>query len=122
MVILDDGELDYFHSKILELLLAGIQAANKDVRIRSSQILSMYVNATEAFDDSQMLNLRAIISERIHDKNASVRNNCAIILCRLLNSGTEEEDEQIFDLLKMLIRHDPSRLCLSNSVMSEKLF
>jgi condensin complex subunit 3 len=74
---------DCFHDQLIEILVQGIQASNKDVRARSSQILALYMNIMDEIHESSLRTIRIAILERIHDKSASVRINSAICLCRL---------------------------------------
>jgi condensin complex subunit 3 len=74
---------DDFHEQLIHTLLLGIQASNKDVRARSSQILAMYMNIMDEVSEDCLESIKTVAMERIYDKNASVRINSVICLCRL---------------------------------------
>jgi condensin complex subunit 3 len=103
---------DIFHERLVDVLLSGIQASNKDVRARSSQILALYMNVMDEIHESCLQTIRKVIFERIYDKNASVRINSVICLCRLQvwdinqNAGSDEENDNVQHLLVDLLQHD----------------
>lgn len=101
-----DGE-DRLHSVVIDLLLQALQAANKDVRSRASQILACYMNSVDEISDENITSIQNILCERIYDKDSFVRVNSCSSLCRLQNSGSEDDDQKVCEELLKVLQNDP---------------
>ncbi|KAL7912301.1 nuclear condensing complex subunit [Trichoderma velutinum] len=77
-------------SQVLQTALSLMQAKDKYVRFRSTQLVSHIINSLEAIDDDLFQNLRNNLLKRIRDKEAMVRVQAVLGLGRL--AGNQPED------------------------------
>ncbi|KAL6695174.1 nuclear condensing complex subunit [Trichoderma pleuroticola] len=77
-------------SQVLQTALSLMQAKDKYVRFRSTQLVSHIINSLEAIDDDLFQNLRNSLLKRIRDKEAMVRVQAVLGLGRL--AGNQPED------------------------------
>lgn len=80
---------------VLETLLPLLQAKDKAIRYRATQITSHVINSVDNVDISLFDKLRFALQKRIHDKEAPVRLQAVYGLGRLANEvqGDEEKDD-----------------------------
>ncbi|UKZ79364.1 hypothetical protein TrVFT333_007115 [Trichoderma virens FT-333] len=104
-------------SQVLQTALSLMQAKDKYVRFRSTQLVSHIINSLDAIDDDLFQNLRNSLLKRIRDKEAMVRVQAVLGLGRLAGNQPEEEansddsDNQSTGLLEKLLdvlQNDPS--------------
>jgi hypothetical protein len=72
-----------YQSEFVDLLILGFGALNKDVRMRSSQLLALFVNSSEEIEDKEIKKIKKAAMLSVNDKVQQVRVNSTIILCRL---------------------------------------
>ncbi|KKO99143.1 condensin complex subunit 3 [Trichoderma harzianum] len=78
-------------SEVLRTAQSLMQAKDKYVRFRSTQLVSHIINSLEAIDDDLFQNLRNNLLKRIRDKEAMVRVQAVLGLGRL--AGNQPEDD-----------------------------
>ncbi|KAK3073366.1 chromosome condensation complex Condensin, subunit G [Teratosphaeriaceae sp. CCFEE 6253] len=104
---------------ILGTLLPLLNAKDKTVRFRATQITSHIVNSLDTLDDNLYHKLRLALLKRIHDKEAPVRLQAVYGLGRLAQEVDDNEDRDDSDsdddasagvLTKLLtvLQHDPA--------------
>ncbi|KAK1236832.1 hypothetical protein MKX07_005951 [Trichoderma sp. CBMAI-0711] len=104
-------------SKVLQTALSLMQAKDKYVRFRSTQLVSHIINSLDAIDDDLFQSLRNNLLKRIRDKEAMVRVQAVLGLGRL--AGNQPEDEHnsddsdnhsvgLLDKLLDVLQNDPS--------------
>ncbi|KAK5111333.1 hypothetical protein LTR62_005173 [Meristemomyces frigidus] len=80
---------------ILSTLLPLLNARDKTIRFRSTQIISHIINSLDSLDDTLFHSLRLALLKRIHDKEAPVRLQAVYGLGRLaaeVEDGANQED------------------------------
>ncbi|KAJ2464303.1 chromosome condensation complex Condensin, subunit G, partial [Coemansia sp. RSA 2322] len=106
-----DVDMDTASSRFVELLikylLQGFQAKEKLTRMRCCQIVAMSVTCLGEIDEDLYLDLVKKLSERIRDKEASIRVHAAIALSKL-QSGEDDDSREVTEALLGLLQHDPS--------------
>ncbi|KAK4501146.1 hypothetical protein PRZ48_006952 [Zasmidium cellare] len=80
-------------TQILSTLLPLLQAKDKTIRFRATQITSHMINSLDTLDDTMFQQLRFRLLKRIHDKEAPVRLQAVYGLGRLAAEVEDEEDE-----------------------------
>ncbi|KAL6885338.1 ARM repeat-containing protein [Trichoderma longibrachiatum] len=104
-------------SKVLQTALSLMQAKDKYVRFRSTQLVSHIINSLDAIDDDLFQSLRNNLLKRIRDKEAMVRVQAVLGLGRLAGNQPEDEhnsddsDNHSVGLLEKLLdvlQNDPS--------------
>ncbi|TKA64966.1 hypothetical protein B0A55_09902, partial [Friedmanniomyces simplex] len=104
---------------ILGTLLPLLNAKDKTIRFRATQITSHIVNSLDTLDDNLFHKLRLALLKRIHDKEAPVRLQAVYGLGRLVQEVDDDEDHDDSDsdddvgagvLTKLLniLQHDPA--------------
>ncbi|KAK5683094.1 chromosome condensation complex Condensin, subunit G [Elasticomyces elasticus] len=104
---------------ILGTLLPLLNAKDKTIRFRATQITSHIVNSLDTLDDNLFHKLRLALLKRIHDKEAPVRLQAVYGLGRLAQEVDDNEDHDSDDsdddvgagvLTKLLnvLQHDPA--------------
>lgn len=82
---------------VLETLLPLLQAKDKAIRYRATQITSHVINSMDTLDDSLFHKLRLALLKRIHDKEAPVRLQAVYGLGRLAAEVEDEEEREDSD-------------------------
>ncbi|KAJ2837398.1 chromosome condensation complex Condensin, subunit G, partial [Coemansia sp. 'formosensis'] len=104
-------DVDTVSSRFVELLikylLQGFQAKEKLTRMRCCQIVAMSVTSLGEIDEQLYFDLIKKLTERIRDKEASIRVHAAIALSKL-QSGEDEDGGEVTEALLGLLQHDPS--------------
>ncbi|KAJ2021137.1 chromosome condensation complex Condensin, subunit G [Coemansia sp. RSA 922] len=104
-------DVDTVSSRFVELLikylLQGFQAKEKLTRMRCCQIVAMSVTSLGEIDEQLYFDLIKKLTERIRDKEASIRVHAAIALSKL-QSGEDEDGGEVTEALLSLLQHDPS--------------
>ncbi|KAK4165416.1 putative condensin complex subunit 3 [Cladorrhinum sp. PSN259] len=103
---------------LMETILPLLQAKDKFVRYRSTQLISHVINSLDAIDDDLFQKLRSGLLKRIRDKEAMVRAQAVLGLGRLAgnqaeaepNSDDSEDDAAsgLLDKLLEVLQNDPS--------------
>lgn len=115
-------------TQVMEAILPLLNAKDKFVRYRSTQLISHVINSLDAIDDDLFQKLRHGLLKRIRDKEAMVRSQAVLGLGRLagnqvegmVNSDDSDDDAETGLLEKLLevLQNDPSadvrRLLLVN--------
>ncbi|KAJ3159991.1 hypothetical protein HDU86_001256 [Geranomyces michiganensis] len=108
----DDGAgkaiLDGLVAKLLNLVLRGFKAKDKNVRFRTCQIVWLLLNHLEELDDATFCLVRDELFIRSKDKEAAVRTQAASAISRLQDVGDEEEDDLVRECLLNMLQHDTS--------------
>lgn len=98
-------------AKIVSVLVTFVNAKDRVVRFRATQILSHIVNSLDSIDDDIYQNLTTSLRDRIYDKELTIRIQAVSGLVRLTGGEIEEDDEDeenpLVDLLTIL-QHDSS--------------
>ncbi|KAI9502936.1 chromosome condensation complex Condensin, subunit G [Coemansia spiralis] len=106
-----DENTDTVSSRFVELLirylLQGFQAKEKLTRLRCCQIVAMSVTSLGEIDEELYFELIKKLTERIRDKESSIRTHAAIALSKL-QSGEEDEGGEVTEALLSLLQNDPS--------------
>ncbi|KAL2123969.1 hypothetical protein VTJ04DRAFT_334 [Mycothermus thermophilus] len=76
---------------LMETILPLLQAKDKFVRYRSTQLISHIINSLDAIDDDLFQKLRSGLLKRIRDKEAMVRAQAVLGLGRLAGNEIEAE-------------------------------
>ncbi|KAM0256168.1 hypothetical protein ACHAQJ_005145 [Trichoderma viride] len=96
-------------SKVLQTALSMMQAKDKYVRFRSTQLVSHIINSLDAIDDDLFQSLRNSLLKRIRDKEAMVRVQAVLGLGRLAgnqpegDNNSDDSDNQSVGLLEKLL-------------------
>ncbi|KAK4232120.1 nuclear condensing complex subunits, C-term domain-containing protein [Podospora fimiseda] len=103
---------------LMETILPLLQAKDKFVRYRSTQLISHIINSLDAIDDDLFQKLRSGLLKRIRDKEAMVRAQAVLGLGRLAGNQADAEpnsdDSQdeatsgLLDKLLEVLQNDPS--------------
>lgn len=119
----DETPAERFSEKLLKHLLRGFGAKDKNVRLRCVELVALLVVNLGAIDDEMFVLLKALLKERIFDKEAPVRMQAVIALAALQGPAEEAgEDAEAIEIRKALIwllRHDPSAyvdICLTDPI------
>ncbi|PON21708.1 condensin complex subunit 3 [Trichoderma gamsii] len=80
-------------SQVLQTALSMMQAKDKYVRFRSTQLVSHIINSLDAIDDDLFQILRHNLLKRIRDKEPMVRVQAVLGLGRLAANQPEEEPD-----------------------------
>lgn len=108
----DETPAERFSEKLLKHLMRGFGAKDKNVRFRCVELVALLVMELKAIDDDIFVLLKAMLKERIFDKEAYVRVHAVIAMGSLQGggdpSGQDEEAEEVRSILLWLLRHDPS--------------
>ncbi|KAJ2554797.1 chromosome condensation complex Condensin, subunit G, partial [Coemansia sp. RSA 1933] len=106
-----DENTDTVSSRFVELLirylLQGFQAKEKLTRLRCCQIVAMSVTSLGEIDEDLYFELIKKLTERVHDKESSIRMHAAVALSKL-QSGEEDEGGEVAEALLDLLQNDPS--------------
>lgn len=107
----EEQDTDTVSSRFVELLikylLQGFQAKEKLTRMRCCQIVAMSVTSLGEIDEDLYFDLIKKLSERIRDKEGSIRMHAAIALSKL-QSGEDGDGGEVTESLLNLLQHDPS--------------
>ncbi|KAK4193633.1 nuclear condensing complex subunit [Podospora australis] len=103
---------------LISTVLPLMQAKDKFVRYRSTQLISHIINSLDAIDDELFQKLRSGLLKRIRDKEAMVRAQAVLGLGRLAGNQAEEEENSddsegdatsgLLDKLLEVLQNDPS--------------
>lgn len=110
---------------VMTKIVPLVNAKDKFVRYRSTQLISHVINSLESIDDDLFHLLRNGLLKRIHDKEGMVRVQAVQGLSRLAGNEADEEAEEsdddedsgagLLDKLLQVLQNDPSadvRRCL----------
>ncbi|KAG0233361.1 nuclear condensing complex subunit [Mortierella sp. GBAus27b] len=105
-----EGISSRFVEHLMRHLFKGVRVKEKQVRIRSCQLLALSTNSLGAMDDDLYTELKESLMERARDKEAAVRVQAIFALSKLQEDGEEEEDDEGSVVRKLvdLMQHDPS--------------
>ncbi|SMQ53563.1 unnamed protein product [Zymoseptoria tritici ST99CH_3D7] len=84
-------------TQILTTLLPLLQAKDKAIRYRTTQITSHVINSLDTLDDGLFHQLRLALLKRIHDKEATVRLQAVYGLGRLAAEVEDNEEKDDSD-------------------------
>ncbi|KAJ2521201.1 chromosome condensation complex Condensin, subunit G [Coemansia sp. RSA 1939] len=103
--------VDTVSSRFVELLirylLQGFYAKEKMTRLRCCQIVAMSVTSLGEIDEDLYFELIKKLTERVSDKESSIRMHAAIALSKL-QSGEEDEGGEVAEALLNLLQNDPN--------------
>ncbi|EPX73665.1 condensin complex non-SMC subunit Cnd3 [Schizosaccharomyces octosporus yFS286] len=92
---------------VLKHVLKGLDAKDKTVRFRSCQVVARVINSVKEIDDDIYSILREKLLDRVVDREAFVRLEAVIALSRL-QEDTQEEENDVRNMLLFLLQNDPS--------------
>jgi condensin complex subunit 3 len=104
-------------SHVLSKILPLVNAKEKFVRYRSTQLISHVINSLESIDDDLFHLLRHGLLKRIHDKETMVRVQAVLGLGRLagneVDGEADDSDDEgsgvgLLDTLLQVLQNDPS--------------
>ncbi|KAI9807209.1 MAG: hypothetical protein M1825_005927 [Sarcosagium campestre] len=81
-------------TSVLSLLLQFLEAKEKTVRYRATQLISHIINSLESIDDDLFQQLRNGLVKRIRDKESTIRVQAILGLGRLAGNEMEGEREE----------------------------
>ncbi len=81
------------NSRILSQLLPLLEAKEKQVRFRATQLISCVVNAVDTIEDELFQALRLGLLKRLRDKESMVRVQAVLGLGRLAGNEAEGDDD-----------------------------
>ncbi|KAF8962585.1 nuclear condensing complex subunit [Flammula alnicola] len=101
-----------FVSRLLNWLLEGFVAKNKNVRYRCIHIISEMISHLGEIDEDAYNELRNALLERLNDKETLIRAHAVIALSKLVDSEDPNEVEQgeqtILETLLEVVSTDPA--------------
>ncbi|KAG0297693.1 hypothetical protein BGZ98_000478 [Dissophora globulifera] len=112
-----EGISSRFVEYLMHHLLKGVRVKEKQVRLRSCQLIALSTNSLGAMDDDLYTQLKESLLERVRDKEAAVRVQAVFALSKLQGGDEEEEGEtaptvqdedNVVMKLVDLMQHDPS--------------
>ncbi|KAJ7183125.1 nuclear condensing complex subunit [Mycena filopes] len=123
----DDTTASRFTARLLNFLLKGFQAKDKNVRYRVISVTAEMVANLGELDEEIYARLQAALLDRISDKEAVIRLQVVLALSKLVTtenvSELDEDEESIFQVLIETLSFDPSpdvrRATLANLPVSE---
>ncbi|KAJ1921228.1 chromosome condensation complex Condensin, subunit G [Mycoemilia scoparia] len=89
-------------------LLRGFSAKEKMVRLRCCQLVAMTITCLGEMDESLYIELVKKLSDRIRDKESSIRVHAAISLSKLQGSDDSAEGQAVTKRLLRLLHYDPN--------------
>ncbi|EPY51307.1 condensin complex non-SMC subunit Cnd3 [Schizosaccharomyces cryophilus OY26] len=92
---------------VLKHALRGLDAKDKTVRFRSCQVVARVINCVKEIDDDIYSILREKLLDRVVDRESFVRLEAVIALSRL-QEDTEDEENDVRNMLLFLLQNDPS--------------
>ncbi|KAF9188617.1 hypothetical protein BGZ51_000480 [Haplosporangium sp. Z 767] len=101
-----------FVEYLMHHLLKGVRVKEKQVRLRSCQLIALSTNSLGAIDDDLYVQLKDSLMERVRDKEAAVRVQAVFALSKL-QGGDDDADEEgerdnVVQKLLDVMQHDPS--------------
>ncbi|KAG0021693.1 hypothetical protein BGZ81_008818 [Podila clonocystis] len=107
-----EGISSRFVEHLMRHLLKGVRVKEKQVRLRSCQLIALSTNSLGAMDDDLYTQLKDSLMERVKDKESAVRVQAVFALSKL-QSGEEDEvenndEENVVQVMIDLMQHDPS--------------
>ncbi len=117
-VLLSETPTSRLTSRVLSTLLPLLTSKEKQVRYRSTQLLSHIINSVDSIDDDLFQSLRLGLLKRLRDKESMVRVQAVLGLGRL--AGNEAEDDAndegsddgdhdgLLERLLKVLQNDPS--------------
>ncbi|KAJ2719984.1 chromosome condensation complex Condensin, subunit G [Coemansia sp. Benny D115] len=103
-----DTPASRFVEYLIRYLLQGFQAKERMTRWRCCQIVAMSVTNLGAIDEDLYFELIRQLSERIKDKESSIRVHAAIALTKLQSSDDSGDSDGVSEALLNLMQHDSS--------------
>ncbi|KAF9407125.1 hypothetical protein BGZ94_002812, partial [Podila epigama] len=103
-----EGISSRFVEHLMRHLLRGVRVKEKQVRLRSCQLIALSTNSLGAIDDELYTQLRDSLLERVRDKDALVRVQAVFALSKLQGGDEGEDVDNIVDVMIDLLQHDPS--------------
>ncbi|KAF9431507.1 hypothetical protein BGZ76_000225 [Entomortierella beljakovae] len=106
-----EGISSRFVEYLMHHLLKGVRVKEKQVRLRSCQLIALSTNSLGALDDDLYTQLKESLLERIRDKEAAVRVQAVFALSKLQGDDEEggiETEDNVVQKLVDLMQHDPS--------------
>lgn len=82
-----------FLENIINYLLQGVRAKDKNVRYRSCEFIFVSLNHIPALSDEMIVDIKLALGQRLMDKESSVRMRAALGLLRIHGSDVIEEDD-----------------------------
>jgi condensin complex subunit 3 len=104
-------------ASIVSLVSPLLNAKDKTVRFRATQLIAHIINTLDSIDDDTFMLLRAGLLKRLRDKESNIRVQAVLGLGRMANGGDEEEDEEdsdddvaggVLEKLLDVLQNDPS--------------
>ncbi|KAI8872500.1 hypothetical protein GQ42DRAFT_70677 [Ramicandelaber brevisporus] len=133
----DDGDdskdslVDRFIEALLRHIVPGFTAKEKRVRTRVVYLAACALNAISEITEDLYQQFRKLLTERLVDKEATVRAHTAVMLCRMF--GSEDEADGEFDgddaesVISQLLKHmahdsaaEVRRIIVLNTPLSHK--
>ncbi|KIM49317.1 hypothetical protein M413DRAFT_438505, partial [Hebeloma cylindrosporum] len=105
-----DTTASHFTAKIINWLLSGFTAKDKNVRYRVVQSVAEMVSHLGEIDEDAYKTLRTALLDRINDRETSIRCQAIMSLAKLcISEGPEDfEDVSMVEVLLDTLAYDPS--------------
>ncbi|KAF8957558.1 hypothetical protein BGZ46_002160, partial [Entomortierella lignicola] len=111
----EEGISSRFVECLMHHLLKGVRVKEKQVRLRSCQLIALSTNSLGAIDDDLYTQLKESLMERVRDKEAAVRVQAVFALSKLQGDDEEgeegkeiDDDDNVVQKLIDLMQYDPS--------------
>ncbi|KAF8814695.1 ARM repeat-containing protein [Phlegmacium glaucopus] len=108
----DENATTRFVSRLLNWLLQGLVAKNKNVRYRCIHIVSEMISHLGEIDEDAYNELRGSLIGRLYDKESLIRVHVVVALSKLVGTESPDEIEQgeqtILQMLLDIISTDPA--------------
>ncbi|CAO1628711.1 unnamed protein product [Sympodiomycopsis kandeliae] len=90
----EDTTATRFVNAMIKHALKGFPAKNKNVRLRSCQVIALLIHGVEAIDDDMYQVLLSALLLRTRDKEAAVRVQAIVALAKLQSADDDEAVDQ----------------------------
>ncbi|KAI1316429.1 hypothetical protein EDD11_009992 [Mortierella claussenii] len=101
-----------FVEYLMHHLLKGVRVKDKQVRLRSCQLIALSTNSLGAMDDDLYNHLKDSLMERVRDKEAAVRVQAVFALSKLQGGEEAEEGQDDEDNVELklvdVMQYDPN--------------
>lgn len=108
LVDVDESPTINLASDLLKHFLKGFKAKDKFIRFKCVQIVNLILSFIGAMDEDLFDNLQSNLLEKLLDKEANVRAQATLALCKL--QGSDDEDLTTTNALINSLQSDPSHL------------
>ncbi|PPQ76775.1 hypothetical protein CVT24_010736 [Panaeolus cyanescens] len=99
----EENSVSRFTSSLLNFLIPGFVAKDKNVRYRCIQIVAEIIGFLGEIDEDTYDELKSALTDRLNDKEVYIRAHAIIALSKLVGSEDEEEMKDSDSILQTLL-------------------